>query len=74
MFIKGEPYCIENPPKSGNFSGFVVDLVKALADAMHFKYIIKEVSDGGYGSLDPKTGNWNGMIGDILASVRLPNC
>lgn len=37
--------------KTGNFSGFVVDLVSELAKEMHFKFEIKEVSDGGYGGL-----------------------
>ncbi|XP_021964384.2 glutamate receptor ionotropic, kainate 2 isoform X2 [Folsomia candida] len=62
----GDPYAMYDA-KTGNYSGFVVDLVSELAKEMHFKFIVKEVSDGGYGGLDRKTGLWNGMIGDILS-------
>ena len=33
---------------------------------LNFKYEIYEVPDGKYGSLDPDTNKWNGMVAELL--------
>jgi len=53
----------------GNFTGYAVDLIEELSKELGFKYQIQTVKDNKYGSPDNKTGQWNGMIGDILAGV-----
>ena len=44
-----------------------MDLIKAISKELRFKYEIKLVEDGKYGSIDKKTGKWNGMIGELQA-------
>ncbi|CAG7834172.1 unnamed protein product [Allacma fusca] len=55
-------------PLLGNarYEGFVVDLLQKLSVNLGFKYIIKPVSDGGYGQRNQTTGEWNGMISEVL--------
>lgn len=60
---------MEIPADSGNFSGYAVDLIEELAQALKFKYEIRKVSDNKYGAPDNRTGQWNGMIGEILSGV-----
>ncbi|XP_059083828.1 glutamate receptor ionotropic, kainate 2-like isoform X2 [Tigriopus californicus] len=47
------------------YEGYVIDLVKELAKALKFKYKFHMVMDGKYGNVDPKTGEWNGMIREL---------
>ena len=35
-----------------------------------FNYTLKWVDDGAYGSKSKETGEWNGMLGEILENVR----
>lgn len=58
-------------PLTGNaqFEGFTVDLLDALSVQLGFKYRIKLVSDGSYGSLNKETGKWNGMIREVIDGV-----
>ena len=48
------------------FEGYVVDFIKHLAEELKFKYKFHLVADGNYGRPDPKTGEWNGMIRELL--------
>ncbi|CAK8674546.1 unnamed protein product [Clavelina lepadiformis] len=47
------------------FEGFCVDLLRAINTIAPFKYIIKPVDDGQYGSKNEANGKWNGMIGEV---------
>ncbi|CAM1332543.1 Uncharacterised protein g10896 [Pycnogonum litorale] len=53
---------------SGNdrFEGYCIDLVRLLAERLHFEYEINLTEDNSYGYRDPETGEWRGMIGDLL--------
>lgn len=51
------------------YEGFAVDLLKEIADMLDFRYNIYLVNDGKFGSKDEKTGEWNGIIGELLAGV-----
>ena len=65
-------------PKNGNLTsstntseykcctGFIIDLLDKLEPTVGFKSTIHIVKDGMFGSNDPKTGRWNGMIGELV--------
>jgi hypothetical protein len=37
---------------------------------LEFNYTIKWVDDGAYGSKNKDTGEWNGLIGELLSQVK----
>lgn len=49
------------------FEGFAYDLVQEMANYNKFKF--KFTTNEDYGSLQPKTGRWNGMIGELQSMV-----
>lgn len=57
--------------RKGNdrFQGFAVDLIDEIARMLDFEYEIYLVHDGNFGS-KKSNGEWNGMIGELLAGVR----
>lgn len=57
--------------KGSEWEGYCVDLLAQLAQKLDFKYSLKLVKDGRYGGLD-SSGNWNGMIGEIIRGVSHP--
>ena len=48
------------------YEGYVIDFVKNLAEEVKFKYKFHIVADGNYGSRNYATGEWNGMIGELM--------
>lgn len=56
--------------RKGNdrFQGFAVDLIHEVAKMLGFQYEIHLVADGNFGSKQ-EDGEWNGMIGELLAGV-----
>uniref|UniRef100_A0A8V0Z4P4 Kainate binding protein n=1 Tax=Gallus gallus TaxID=9031 RepID=A0A8V0Z4P4_CHICK len=60
--ILEDPYVMV---RSAELEGYCIDLLKALASMLHFSYKVKVVGDGKYGAISP-SGNWTGMIGEIL--------
>ena len=64
---------MKNPKKTakGNkrFIGFMADLIQELATRLDFYYEMKLVADGKWGSRDQYSGQWNGMIGEIIRGV-----
>lgn len=61
---------VNGNPIKGEYEGFCVDLVQKLAEMIKFKYKMKAVSDGQFGSL--VNGSWDGMVGELLR--RVSNC
>ncbi|XP_046399579.1 glutamate receptor ionotropic, kainate 2-like [Ischnura elegans] len=53
---------------SGNdrFEGFGIDLIHEVSLLLGFNYTFKIQHDGVYGSLNRKTGQWNGMIRELM--------
>lgn len=45
-----------------------MDLLSALAEKLGFKYNVRLVKDGKYGTRDER-GNWVGMIGEVVRGV-----
>ncbi|XP_046464667.1 glutamate receptor ionotropic, kainate 2-like [Daphnia pulex] len=48
------------------FEGFVFDIIDEISQMLGFNYIFKLVDDSNWGSLNKITGEWNGMIRELL--------
>lgn len=53
---------------SGNdqFEGYAVDLIYEISKILGFNYTIRLVPDGRYGSYNKETGEWDGMVRELL--------
>lgn len=51
------------------FDGFVVDVIDEVSKLLGFKYILRTAPDSNYGSLNPLTGEWNGIIRELMEEV-----
>lgn len=60
-------------PLYGNdrFEGYCIDLLRELANILGFTYEIRLVEDGKYGAQDENTGQWNGMVKELMDHVSL---
>lgn len=54
--------------KGTQVEGFCMDLLSEVAKKLGFKYKVHLVKDGSYGRQD-ESGNWNGMIGEVMRGV-----
>ncbi|XP_055852897.1 glutamate receptor ionotropic, kainate 2-like isoform X2 [Episyrphus balteatus] len=48
------------------YEGFGIDLIAELGNKLGFNFTFRLQEDNKYGSLDPVTGKWNGMLLEIL--------
>lgn len=46
-----------------------MELAQHLSKLVGFHYKIKLVADGRYGKPDPLTGQWDGMVGEVIRGV-----
>lgn len=55
-------------PLKGNdrFEGFGIELIERLASRLGFNFIFKLQEDGAYGAPHKETGEWNGMIRELM--------
>lgn len=51
------------------FFGFCVDILSRVANEVGFEYILDLVPDKKYGARDPVTGEWNGMVSQLMQHV-----
>ena len=51
------------------FEGFIVDLLEEIAKQYPFNYTIEEAPDKTQGMIDHVTGQWGGVIGEIIRGV-----
>lgn len=51
------------------YEGFGIELIERLADMLGFNYTFLLQEDGSYGSRDHTTGQWNGMMREIIDGV-----
>ena len=58
-----------NKRHSLNVSGFCIDILKELAKVIGFNYTIYLVPDGNFGTKDPVTYQWNGMVKELVHRV-----
>lgn len=58
-------------PLYGNdrFEGYCIDLLRELSGILGFRYELRLVEDGKYGALDESTGQWNGMVRELMDHV-----
>lgn len=52
------------------FEGFCIDVLRLIAEMVGFEYNIKLVADGKYGLLNPDTGEWNGIVRELIDKVK----
>lgn len=69
-----EPYVMfkkSDKPLYGNdrFEGYCIDLLRELANILGFTYEVRLVEDGKYGAQDENTGQWNGMVKELMDHV-----
>lgn len=60
------PEALDRMSFEEKYEGYVIDLVKHLAQKLKFKYKFHIVRDGKYGGRDKVTGEWNGMIRELI--------
>lgn len=72
----GEPFFMWRPEPEGvhyegneRFEGFAVDLIYKLAEECKFDFTLEPVPDNAYGSRDPVTDEWNGIIRQLIDNV-----
>lgn len=53
------------------YEGYCIDLIEHIAKHLNFKYKFEIVPDGQYGTYNPKTKSWNGLIKRLLDRVRI---
>uniref|UniRef100_A0AAQ6IC90 Glutamate receptor n=1 Tax=Anabas testudineus TaxID=64144 RepID=A0AAQ6IC90_ANATE len=69
--ILEEPYVMfkkSDKPLYGNdrFEGYCIDLLRELANILGFTYEVRLVEDGKYGAQDENTGQWNGIVKELM--------
>uniref|UniRef100_A0A3Q0SD64 Glutamate receptor n=1 Tax=Amphilophus citrinellus TaxID=61819 RepID=A0A3Q0SD64_AMPCI len=68
---KEEPYVMfkkSDKPLYGNdrFEGYCIDLLRELANILGFTFEVHLVEDGKYGAQDENSGQWNGMVKELM--------
>uniref|UniRef100_A0A336L676 Glutamate receptor 1 n=1 Tax=Culicoides sonorensis TaxID=179676 RepID=A0A336L676_CULSO len=56
----------KNYTGNARFYGFCVDILDRVAQQVGFDYILDLVPDRKYGAKDPVTGEWNGMVAQLM--------
>ena len=51
------------------FEGFCVSLLDEIADMLGFNYTLIPIVNNTYGSKNPVTNEWNGMIRELIEQV-----
>ncbi|XP_071662801.1 glutamate receptor ionotropic, kainate 2 isoform X4 [Patagioenas fasciata] len=69
--ILEEPYVMfkkSDKPLYGNdrFEGYCIDLLRELSTILGFSYEIRLVEDGKYGAQEDSSGQWNGMVRELI--------
>lgn len=65
------PYAMLEADENGDgekkqYQGFAIDLLKEIAKKLKFNYTVYIVKDGTYGAPNDKTGDWNGMVRELI--------
>ncbi|XP_049532370.1 glutamate receptor ionotropic, kainate 2 isoform X1 [Anopheles darlingi] len=69
--ILSAPYCMrkdsaEKLTGNSQFEGYAIDLIHEISKILGFNYTIRLAPDGRYGSHNKETGEWDGMIKELL--------
>lgn len=54
---------------NARYEGFCIDLLKKIASIVGFTYRIELVPDGKYGVYNYETGEWNGIVRQLMDKV-----
>ena len=65
VMVKSE----RNLTGNDRYEGFCIDLLKAISGMVGFNYVIELVPDKKFGAQDPDTGEWNGVVRQIMDKV-----
>lgn len=60
----------KNITGNAKYEGFCIDLLKSIANQVGFQYTIKLVPDNKYGVYDPDSGQWNGIVRELMEKVN----
>lgn len=52
-------------------TGYCVDLMQRLSQLTGLSFKLRLVSDGSFGTIEPRTKQWTGMIGELIRNVYL---
>jgi ionotropic kainate glutamate receptor 2 len=58
---------------NARYEGFCIDLLKEIATMVGFEYSIELVPDGKYGVYDLESGEWNGIVRQLMDKVGSQN-
>lgn len=61
------------PNSNERFEGFCIDLLYQISKIVGFEYKIDLVPDGKYGVFDYETGEWNGIVRQLMDKVCFIN-
>ncbi|KAL5010168.1 hypothetical protein ScPMuIL_012473 [Solemya velum] len=65
--VLDKPYVMEaSTPGGPQYEGFAVDLLDMVAKSLKFNYTMYVAPDGKYGAKDKDTGEWNGMVRELI--------
>ncbi|XP_075217627.1 glutamate receptor ionotropic, kainate 2-like isoform X10 [Lycorma delicatula] len=67
--ILEQPYVMVKGSENSSsvrYEGFCIDLLREIANMVGFEYRIQLVPDGKYGVYDPDTGEWNGIVRQLM--------
>ncbi|GJQ67701.1 hypothetical protein Trydic_g16524 [Trypoxylus dichotomus] len=67
-YVKLKPQ--SNLTGNARYEGFCIDLLKCIASMVGFEYRIELVPDGKYGAIDLETGEWNGIVRQLMDKVK----
>lgn len=75
--IEATPYVMRKPGfnstttySNDQFEGFCIDLLKAIANNLGFQYELYLVPDGKFGAENTTSGEWNGLVREIIDRVN----
>lgn len=57
------------PVGNDQFEGYSLDLIDGISRILNFTYKFEIVPDNNYGSFNPETEEWNGLIKHLLDRV-----
>lgn len=73
--LQERPYVMlrhgKNYTGNNRFYGFSMDLLDEIARISKFSYIVDINPDGAYGVKNPITGEWNGVVRQLMQHVRI---
>lgn len=55
---------------NNRFYGFCIDLLNEVSKLAGFDYIVELSADGVYGARDKVTGEWNGIVRQLMTGVH----